>query len=146
MNRDDLLKHWNEAWKDGLWAAAWSKALDDLTPAQAAWSPAPGRHSIWQIVNHMIFWREHDLALLKGQKISSEEKGRRNFEPAPSPPSAAAWDATREHFAHAQQQFADAIADPKNSIERLQYFLFHDSYHIGQVMYLRSMQGLKPIE
>jgi uncharacterized damage-inducible protein DinB len=146
MHREDLLKHWNDAWTNGLWAAPWSKAIDDLTPAQAAWTPAPGRHSIWQIVNHMIFWREHDLALLKAQKMSSEEKERRNFEPTPSPASDAAWRETKKRFAQTHQQIDEAIANPANSIERLQYFLFHDSYHFGQIMYLRGMQGLKPIE
>lgn len=33
-----------------------------------------------------------------------------------------------------------------NPLDRLQYHLFHNSYHLGQIMYLRAMQGLKPIE
>src|SRR5437762_4983574 len=87
MQRDDLLQHWTSAWTGGLWAAAWSKALADLSPQQAAWQPTSlkgeHRHSIWQIVNHMIFWREHDRRLLAGEKMSAEEKQQRNFEPTP---------------------------------------------------------------
>src|SRR5437870_7844591 len=56
MQRDDFLKLWTSAWTGGLWAAPWSKALDDLTPQEAAWQPTSlkgeHRHSIWQIVNH----------------------------------------------------------------------------------------------
>jgi hypothetical protein len=60
--RELVIKWWDEAWTEGLWAAAWSKSLNDLTPAQAAWRPPATvggeRHSIWQLVLHMIFWRE----------------------------------------------------------------------------------------
>lgn len=145
MQRDDLLKHWNDAWTGGLWAAPWSKAIDDLTPVQAAWSPSQGRHSIWQIVNHMIFWRDDALRALTNTRAKELERERRNFE-APAEISPKAWDAVKRRFAETQQQVRDAIADPRNPLERLQYLTFHDSYHIGQIMYLRSMQGLKPIE
>jgi len=160
VQRNDLLKHWNDAWTGGLWYAPWGKALDDLTPQQAAWSPAtasasasaggaasqPKRHSVWQIVNHMIFWREHALRSLIGDKPSPQEVERRNFELPPAKPTAEAWESTRRRFAEAQQQVRDAIADPKNSLDRLQYLIPHDSYHIGQIMYVRAMLGLKPIE
>ncbi len=55
MDQQTLVKLWEEAWSDGIWYAPWEKALD-LTAAQAAWVPQPGRHSSWQIVNHMLFW------------------------------------------------------------------------------------------
>jgi hypothetical protein len=28
-----------------------------VTPAQAAWRPAPGRHNIWEIVVHAAYWK-----------------------------------------------------------------------------------------
>lgn len=31
-------------------------------------------------------------------------------------------------------------------LERLVYHLPHESYHMGQIMYLRAMQGLPPLE
>jgi hypothetical protein len=31
-DRDLVTKWWSEAWTEGLWAAAWSKSLDGLTP------------------------------------------------------------------------------------------------------------------
>lgn len=149
MNRDDLLKLWNDAWTSGLWAAPWSRAFDDLTPHQAAWSPksvnGEKRHSIWQIVNHMIFWREHDVRSLAGDKPTADEKQRRNFEPTP-PPAAAAWDATKSRFAETQQQISEAIANPGNSLDRLQFLIHHESYHLGQIMFIRAMLGMQPIE
>jgi hypothetical protein len=146
MQRSDLLKFWNDAWTEGLWAAAWSKSIDGLSPQQAAWKPAAGRHSIWQIVHHMLFWREDALARLTGKGAPSEDDvARLNFlEPADL--TDAAWNATRDRLRRSQEAVAAALADPSKSIERLQYLLPHDSYHIGQINLLRALQGLKPIE
>src|SRR6185503_3362504 len=78
-DRELFAKWWNEAWSSGLWAASWSKSIDDLSPQQAAWSPAPGRHSIWQIVLHMAFWRETWLRRVEsGQKPTDDEVKRGN--------------------------------------------------------------------
>jgi len=147
MDRSSLLKFWNDAWSEGLWAAAWSKSVAGLTPSQAAWKPADGRHSIWQIVNHMIFWREDALARLKGEtrRPTDEELAKYNFA-EPAEVSEAAWKTTVGGFERSQQDVAQAIAEPANSVERLAYLLPHDCYHIGQINYVRAMQGLKAIE
>src|SRR5579871_7032841 len=39
------------------WQPPLSGALRGLTAAEAAWKPAPPRHSIWQIVRHLILWK-----------------------------------------------------------------------------------------
>jgi len=145
MDRQTLLQLWNEAETKGLWHAPWSKSLSGLTPAEAAWKPSPQRHSIWQIVNHMIFWREHELRNLVGKKPDESEINRRNWE-EPNSPTDGAWSATLARFAETHRQIAEAIANEKNSIERLCYLMPHDSYHVGQAMYVRALQGLPPIE
>jgi uncharacterized damage-inducible protein DinB len=146
MDRTWIVNWWNEAWKSGLWAAAWSKSLEGLTPQQAAWSPAPGRKSIWQMVNHMTFWRENWLGKVAGKpKAGPEEVERRNWE-APTEISAAAWERALARFKETQQRMAAALTDPASPIDSIAYFLPHDSYHFGQVNYLRAMQGLPPIE
>ena len=80
MDRESLLTWWNEAWDKGLWAASWKRSLEGLTGKQAAWRPSPDRHSIWQITEHMIFWREGQLRVARGGPKSSEEEVQRlNF-------------------------------------------------------------------
>jgi DinB superfamily len=32
-------------------------SLRRVTPAQAAWRPAPGRHNIWEIMVHAAYWK-----------------------------------------------------------------------------------------
>lgn len=148
MQRERLKKLWEEAMSDGLWYAPWGKALDGLTPAQAAWKPAEGRHSIWQLVNHIIFWQDYTLRTARGQKPAREEfakeSERRNWE-EPADSSAAAWTEARDRFLASYRAMVDLV-ETAEATDRLLYHLLHESYHFGQIMYLRAMQGLAPIE
>jgi uncharacterized damage-inducible protein DinB len=146
MDRGMLVRWWDEAWTSGLWAAGWKQSLEGLTAVQAAWRPAAGRHSIWQIVHHMLFWREVALKRLAGGSGTSEdETARENFRD-PAPVNEAAWQAMLRKLAESQKRFAAALADPRNDLNKLAYVLPHDCYHMGQINYLRALQGLKPIE
>ncbi|HZN36453.1 MAG TPA: DinB family protein [Pirellulaceae bacterium] len=148
-DRQLITAWWSAAWTDGLWAAAWSKSIDGLTAEQAAWKP-PGvagqRHSIWQLVLHLIFWRESWLRrLATGQKPTPDETARLNF-PEIADRSEAAWAEARRRLADTQQQIAAALASVNPDADLLMHFLPHDCYHFGQINYLRAMQGLPPIE
>src|SRR5262245_64210386 len=104
-DRGLIVKWWDEAWTEGLWAAAWSKSVDGLTPEQAAWQPPPApaaakagvgpRHSIWQIVEHMIFWRDTWLVRIDGGPREAKDLATRNF-PQPAAVTGAAWEADRK--------------------------------------------------
>lgn len=144
MSDNLVAKWWNEAWADGLWAAAWEKSVAGLTPEQAVWQPAPGRHSIWQIVEHMSFWREHVLRKHADQPgFDDATIAKRNF-PQPAAPSADEWEAVCDRFRDTHQRMADALTSAAD-LSTLAYLLPHDAYHIGQVNYLRALQGLPPV-
>lgn len=146
MNRNDLQKWWSDVWSEGLWTASWSKSLEGLTAREAAWKPDPQRKSIWQIVHHMLFWREDALRRLKDSAAPSEsDVARLNFL-EPSEISDTAWRATVERFHKSQRDIAAALADEGTRLDRLPYLLPHDLYHMGQIMYLRAMLGKPPIE
>lgn len=151
--RTFITRWWDEAWRDGLWAASWSQALEGLTAEQAAWTPpgAPGtapprRHCIRQIVLHMIFWREGWLRrVATGVKISAEEKEIGNF-PELTDPSEEAWRRDRERFADTQRRMLEAMRTTGPEGDTLIYFLPHDCYHFGQIMLIRGLLGLPVIE
>jgi hypothetical protein len=42
-------------------------AIEGLTPEQAAWKDPNENHSIAQLVNHLIFWNQQQLAKFKGK-------------------------------------------------------------------------------
>lgn len=148
MDRNELKRLWAEAMREGLWYAPWEKALDGLTPAQASWKPTEGRHSIWQLINHIVFWQDYTLRAAQGRKPDREAFAReveeRNWEEPPQPTDAA-WREARERF-FASCRAMVHLVETAEDLERTLYHLFHESYHFGQIMYLRAMQGLAPIE
>ncbi|MGE0481406.1 MAG: DinB family protein [Phycisphaerae bacterium] len=146
MDRHELVRTWDEAWQAGLWAAAWPKALADLSGADAARQPAPGRHSIWQILNHIVFWREVAVSRAGGGASPSDaDVARRNFE-APVDHSDAAWKRALARFEESQHAVRSAMLDESKKLDSLAYLAPHDSYHIGQIMYVRALLGKPSIE
>lgn len=144
--RAHVAETWDAAWSSGLWAASWSKSLEGLTAAKAAWPPAPGRHSIWQHVLHMVFWRENWLRrAATGVKPTPDEIAQLNF-PDVADASEPAWAALRARFADSQSCMAGALRDPDPANDPLVGFLAHDCYHFGQINLLRALQGLVPID
>jgi hypothetical protein len=53
-----------EGWQPPLWLA-----VQGLTAEQAAWKPSPERHSIWQIVRHVVCWKRGVLQEWAGRAI-----------------------------------------------------------------------------
>ena len=41
------------------------ETLDGVTATQASWKPAPGRNSIWQIVNHLSETKEWSIRAIE---------------------------------------------------------------------------------
>lgn len=151
MDRQELARWWDEAARDGVWWAPWSRAVEGLTAEQAAWKPAPRRHSIWELVSHMTFWREYITYRNQGGAPSSQaEVDRQNWQ-EPAEITEEAWQAARERFAASHTRVRALLADPnapappKPELDP-RYFLFHDSYHVGQIMYIRALLGLEALE
>jgi len=146
MDRELLAKFWDDAWNKGLWTASWKQSVDGLTPERAAWKHDPARHSVWQIASHVIYWREVQLRRFQnGPEPTKDEVARLNF-PDPKEPTESVWKETLRRLEDTQGQFAAAIANPKNDMEKLAVVLAHDCYHFGQINYVRALAGLKPIE
>lgn len=130
--------------------------LAGLTAAQAAWKPAPDRHSIWQIVRHMILWMEAGIDALAARPRVHDELEGLDWRAASGDDRA--WQADVERLHAAYRRFKDRLQsatdeDLSGMIEpyqgKTQYaaaFRFvrtatHDTYHLGQIRYLRALQG-----
>lgn len=136
---------WADAWKGVGWGPAWKDAFEGLTAAQAAWRPEGAServHSVWQILHHLVFWREVVVAGLDGKPPTDDEIARRNWE-APAEVSERAWAAAKERYAASHRQIADAMARSEEAAEKLAEMLPHDAYHIGQVFTMRALQDGK---
>ena len=156
-----LLHHLEHTFEKEAWQPSLAIALHGVTAAQAAWKPGPGRHSIWQIVRHVIRWKQatldawdgtrplyqtgrgatdhaRDLDLTDWQEISGDE---------------GAWsgDVQVLHSVSAEIQRRAAALGAEDLLRpfpgedmpvmlRLLRMATHDIYHAGQVRYLRALQ------
>lgn len=123
--------------------------LRSVSAAAAYRKPAPGRNSIWQIVNHLVSWRENVLLRIQGNII---ETPNNNYFSEIEDSSDAAWNKTLERLANSQKQWIyflkrckessfDEIY-PSNGItyyEHIHGILQHDAYHLGQIVLLSKL-------
>lgn len=136
-----VTRAWSSAWSSPGWGPAWKDAFEGLSAAQAAWRPQGAServHSVWQILHHIVFWREVVVAGLDGARPTDDEIARRNWE-APAEVSEPAWAAARARYAASHRLIADAMARSEEAAEKLAEMLPHDAYHIGQVFTMRAL-------
>jgi len=143
--QNDLLELWKEWWTGDIWIAPWSRALDGLSVEQASWTPDSARHSIWQLVNHLIFWRGVTLERIAGAPPSDREPTHDEQFAQPRGVTEAAWEDARQRLRDSHERMLRAISDDAIPKDRLRYHLAHDAYHLGQIMQLRALQGLPPV-
>ena len=108
-------------------------------------------NTIWQIVNHISYWRE-----LVARRVNERKPVQAELEGFDSPVIAdeASWNATLERFNHSYQLLRQAIGSLQESelylilegdqtiYYNIQGCLLHDSFHLGQVIILKRMAGI----
>jgi uncharacterized damage-inducible protein DinB len=144
-----------EPWQ---WQPSLSEALGGLTAAQAAWKPAPERHSIWQIVRHLILWKRGVLEAWDGRPPDGADLEREDWREVSG--GEAEWNRDREALLAISREYLARVrrstdADLARPIVwyangatqplaiRLVRTTTHDIYHAGQIRYLRALQGLR---
>ena len=135
-------------------------ALRGISAAQAAWRPARGRHSIWELAVHCAYWKYAVRRRLTGEKRGSFPYPGSNWFPRPTNLGQAAWRADLDLLAEQHRLLREVIADlPPSALggdpagERrarmIRGIAAHDLYHGGQVGLLKRMapapRGRRPI-
>lgn len=133
-------------------------ASDGLSATQAAHVPAERFNSIWAIVNHVWFWNEVPLRMLRGEAVDPADLGAADWSgwpPIGDPADDAAWQAARQRCLDANAAFAAFVATmddaalarevapgwgPAHGI--IQGMISHNSYHTSELICVRHMQGL----
>ena len=131
---------------------------DGLTAAQAAALPAPRFNSVWGIVNHVWYWQESLLRLLRGEAHTHSDLGapdESGWPPAGNVADESAWFAACERALAANAALAKFVAGM--SAEELEQplpvwgnarsqailsIIAHNSYHTCEIISVRHMQGL----
>ena len=145
----DMHCHENE------WFASMNQALQGVTAAEAARTSSENINSIWQIVNHLIFWNEDVIYRIKGtENPRKPESNEETFGNQGNPEDEIGWNKTVQRLNEVMNELKTVIAGLEDeklknlyapdrySIERLlSNIMMHNSYHIGQIVLLRKFQS-----
>jgi uncharacterized damage-inducible protein DinB len=148
-----LLRILDEGYEKRAWHGPNLKgSLRGVTVRQAAWRPAPGRHSIRDLVRHAAYWKYANRRRLTGEKRGSFPLAGSNWFPEDAPATEKAWRADIAMLDEQHRRLRDVIRTlpPKSLAERsrgsryridtLVYGIAaHDVYHTGQIQLLKRL-------
>jgi hypothetical protein len=135
------------AFEGGAWhGPAVFELLAKVDATRAAAAPLPGRHSIWELTQHIAAWLRAAHQRVLGER--GDVPDAENF-PAPPDRSEQAWTMAKDHLAHCYRQLHAALlalrpADLQRPVAGQDYdvhFLLdgviqHSLYHAGQIAVL----------
>ena len=131
-------------------------ALEGLDWKAAGIRPEGAPYSIFQLLNHMIYWQEWVLSWLDGQDPSIPEQASGSWPGGTGPADSGDWEQAVGRFASGLEKLskrarsADLLSkrasagSGKSPMEVLQTIGSHNSYHLGQVVLLRQLLGAWP--
>ncbi|PFQ41834.1 hypothetical protein COK05_25245 [Bacillus cereus] len=149
---DVLLNVLDSTFDKESWYAPFKHAIEGLTAEQAMWKPSgEGTKTIWENVNHLIYYKERLAADLEGREWTHNLDGNDTFYLTGQSNDDMEWEKVVERSKNAQcnvRQALSAISErglEQNSLEgKLLDIMLHDAYHTGQIIQLRKMQGSWP--
>lgn len=126
------------------WFVPADVAIDGLTVEQANWTDGKGNHSIAQEVSHLVFWDAWALAKFKGEKPPVQYNG--NNDETFTNYDGKQWVAMTKKLDQVMTEWEQAVqaADDKKiaeSASMIAHVGTHNAYHIGQIVYIRKLQG-----
>ena len=138
-----------------LWygGATVTGSLRGVTPEQAAWRPAPKRHSIWELALHLAYWKYAVRRNLAALPQGAFPRSPSNWPAVPKPADAAHWKADRTLLRSQHAELVETVrafdpqrldeATPGSGTFRYVDLMFgivsHDLYHVGQIQVLKRL-------
>lgn len=127
-------------------------ALRGLTPAEALWRPAPGRHNIWELTLHAAYWKYAVRRRLGGDAIGSFERKPSNWPDIPDPADASAWKRDIAFLENEHRKLRETVTglSPADLTRRsprgvwtygeeIHGIAAHDLYHTGQIQLIKRL-------
>ena len=128
------------------WFVPASKAVAGLTAQQASWKEkeGSGNHSIAQLVSHLVFWNEAQLAKMKGGK--GPAYSGKNDETFGGSLDEAAWKSAVSRLDAILSDMEKWIESSDDKTlqawyDTIAHISAHNAYHTGQILYIRKEQG-----
>jgi uncharacterized damage-inducible protein DinB len=125
------------------WFVPVNVAIEGLTAEQANWTDGKGNHSIGQLTYHLLYWDQRVLTEFKGEK---PPKFNGNNDETFTNVDAKPWTETVKQLDDVLTALEKAVeaADDKKieaNASTLAHVGTHNAYHIGQIVYIRKLQG-----
>ncbi|WP_261134456.1 DinB family protein [Bacillus sp. Marseille-Q3570] len=134
------------------WYAPFKHAIEGITAEQAIWKPAgEATKSIWENVNHLMYYKERLTANLEGREWTQNLDGDETFHYTKPIDDDQEWNKIVVRTERAHNSLRESLS--KTSEEKLDQDSFekklldiflHDAYHTGQIIQIRKMQGSWP--
>lgn len=129
--------------------------LDGLDWHHAGVTPNGVPHSIFQIVNHVIYWQDLFLSGLDRKDMVGPKHAHEGWPGAKKPETPHEWQEVVEQYQAGLAQTHKAVVckNPLHSvparaetkrIDVLNTLALHTSYHVGQMVLIRRMLGAWP--
>jgi len=138
-----LLEHLRSTHNRKEWFVDAMTAVNGLTPEQASWKDGKGNHSAGQLTYHLVFWNRRSLAKFKGEP---EAKFSGNNEETFESFDAKTWSATVRQLDEVMTELERVVENAdENQVKvwasEIAHIGTHNAYHIGQIVYIRRLQG-----
>ena len=142
--KEVLLQQLRSTHNKAEWFVPANTAVAGLTPAQASWTDKSGNHSVGQLANHLVFWDRNALMQFKGEK---PPKFDGNNDETFNDFDAKSWAKTVADLDAVMTEWETAVAaadDAKIALwaSTIAHVGAHNAYHIGQMVYVRKLQGV----
>ncbi|PGM54675.1 DinB family protein [Bacillus sp. AFS053548] len=153
MNRKELfLNVLGKTYDKESWFAPLKDSIEGITAEQAAWRPSgEATKSIWENVNHLLYYKERIVANLEGREWTQNLDGDQTFFLTEQSNEENEWKKVVERLENTNcslRQLVSNMTDEellRNSFEvKLMDLLLHDAYHTGQIIQNRKLQGSWP--
>jgi uncharacterized damage-inducible protein DinB len=127
-------------------------ALDGMPWELAGCKPEGAPHSVFEIVNHLVYWQDFSIAWIDGKRLATPEHAAESWPGEVAPEGESQWFERVAEFKRGFAALEERIASldpfdecgPKTVLEIIQLISSHNSYHIGQISLLRRMVDAWP--
>lgn len=150
-----ILGHFDPPAGAKLWHGGASAlgAIRGVGPEEAAWRPAPGRHSIWALTLHTAYWNYAVWRRVSGGARGGFPRSPSNWPDPPEVVAAASWKEDRallrryhgllrETMAELDPALLDEPSGGRSGYtyaDLLMGIVLHDTYHAGQIQMLKRL-------
>ena len=137
------------------WFVSAAGALRGLDAARASRKGGEDGHSVWNVVNHIVYWNDRYLARFTGKTLDKAVSSEATFQGPRSSGTDAQWQATVAELDRVMAGWIGALETADDArldgkvraegdetwVQALTNMTIHTAYHVGQIVTLRKEHG-----